>query len=110
MCIRDRAKLIRIERDKSNANVRRDDRRGLVYTKPPRERDDLKKIAGIALVLEQKLNDFGIYTYKQIMEWDNTAIKEFSKLLSFRGRIEREHWLTQAEKLHVQKYVQSKAA
>ncbi len=70
--------------------------RGLVYNKPPASRDDLKRISGIAEVLEGRLNDYGIYTFKQIMEWSPTAVEEFSRILAFRDRIERDDWLGQA--------------
>ena len=48
--------------------MRRDEVLGMVYTKPPKRKDDLKKISGIAHLLENKLNAFGIYTYQQIMD------------------------------------------
>ena len=60
--------------------------------------------SGIAQVLEKKLNAFGVYTYRQIMEWDPVAVAEFSKLLSFRDRIERDDWVGQARNLHYETY------
>lgn len=71
--------------------------RGLVYTEAPESQDDLKRISGIAEVLEARLNDYGIYTFKQIMDWNPQAIEEFSRLLSFKDRIVRDDWLRQAE-------------
>ena len=70
--------------------------RGLVYTEVPKQQDDLKRISGIAVVLEARLNDYGIYTFKQIMEWTPAAIEEFSLLLTFKDRIERDDWISQA--------------
>ena len=70
--------------------------RGTVYTEAPETKDDLKRISGIAEVLEARLNDYGIYTFKQIMEWKPKAIEEFSRLLTFKDRIERDDWLGQA--------------
>ena len=70
--------------------------RGLVYTEAPKQQDDLKRISGIAVVLEARLNDYGIYTFKQIMEWTPAAIEEFSHLLTFKDRIERDDWVSQA--------------
>ena len=84
--------------------LRRDEVLGLVYTQPPKRKDDLKRISGIAQVLEKKLNAFGVYTYRQIMEWDEVAIAEFSKLLSFRDRIERDDWTGQARNLQYETY------
>ena len=85
-------------------SARVDDVRGLVFTEPPQVRDDLKRIYGVAKVLETKLNDCGIYTFKQIMEWDDRAIEEFSELLIFKDRIYRDNWLAQAKRLHEEKY------
>ena len=70
--------------------------RGLVYTEVPKQQDDLKRISGIAVGLEARLNDYGIYTFKQIMEWTPAAIEEFSLLLTFKDRIERDDWISQA--------------
>jgi predicted flap endonuclease-1-like 5' DNA nuclease len=83
--------------------------RGTVYTTEPKSRDNLKRISGIAEVLEARLNDYGIYTFKQIMEWKPAAIDEFSRLLAFRDRILRDDWKGQAKFLYQQK-IQSAAA
>ncbi|MCP5536424.1 MAG: NADH-quinone oxidoreductase subunit J [Akkermansiaceae bacterium] len=85
------------------ANTSTDEKRGLVYTSKPDEADDLKVISGVGSVLESKLNDFGIYTYKQIADWSEANIEEFDNLLSFKGRITRDDWLTQAAELHAKK-------
>ena len=71
--------------------------RGLIYTQAPKQQDDLKRISGIAVVLEARLNDYGVYTFKQIMEWQQEAIEEFSHLLTFKDRIERDDWISQAK-------------
>lgn len=89
--------------------TRLDPVRGVVYTERPKLVDDLKLISGIAKVLEGKLNDYGIYTYKQIVEWDQKAINEFSQLLVFKDRIERDDWQAQGRRLHEHKYL-TKAA
>lgn len=80
-------------------------KRGLIYVSEPEKRDDLKRISGIAEVLEARLNDYGIYTFKQIMEWSQEAIDEFSNLLTFRDRIERDEWQHQARYFYAQKHV-----
>ena len=82
--------------DEYGGPVRMHATRGLIYTKAPKERDDLKRISGIAVVLEARLNDYGIYTFKQIMEWKPEAIEEFSHLLTFKDRIKRDDWISQA--------------
>ena len=82
--------------DEYGGPVRMHATRGLVYTEVPKQQDDLKRISGIAVVLEARLNDYGIYTFKQIMEWTPAAIEEFSLLLTFKDRIERDDWVSQA--------------
>ncbi len=73
---------------------------GHVYRTPPSEADDLKKISGIADVWEEKLNQLGVYTYQQIMEWETEAIAEVSRLLDCGDRIERDDWVGQARRLY----------
>ena len=89
--------------------TRLDPVRGVVYTERPKMVDDLKLISGIAKVLEGKLNDYGIYTYKQIVDWDQKAINEFSQLLVFKDRIERDDWQAQGRRLHERKYLKKAA-
>ena len=83
--------------------VRNHATRGVIYTEPPKEFDDLKRISGIAEVLEARLNDYGVYTFKQIMEWTSEAVEEFSHLLSFRDRISRDDWIGQATAFYREK-------
>ncbi len=83
--------------------VRHDSARGVVFTEAPESSDDLKRISGIATVLETRLNEFGVYTFKQIMEWKPEEIEEFSRLLAFRDRIERDDWQGQARFFYAQK-------
>jgi predicted flap endonuclease-1-like 5' DNA nuclease len=88
--------------DEYRGRTRFDDRRGWVFTELPQLRDDLKKITGIANVLERRLNELGIFTYRQIMEWDHKMIAEFSKLFAFKDRIQRDGWQRQARDLYFQ--------
>lgn len=80
---------------------------GLVYKTPPTKPDDLTKMKGIAKVLEQRLHEFGIYTYEQIAAWTEDQIKELSSRLAFKDRIHREKWVEQAKRLREE---QQKAA
>lgn len=77
-----------------------DEARGLVYDSAPSEVDDLKEISGVGPKLEEKLNSIGIYKFEQIANWTEENIREFDELLSFKGRIERDEWLTKAKELH----------
>ncbi|MCB1230866.1 MAG: hypothetical protein KDN19_11395 [Verrucomicrobiae bacterium] len=88
-----------------SGKARFDDAYGVVYHAPPEKSDDLKKIKGVAKVLEGKLNAHGVYTYRQIAFWTAPAAKEFSKLLpNFKDRIYRDDWIAQAKELHEAKY------
>jgi len=82
-----------------------DPKLGLVFkTPPPAEmRDDLTALKGIAKVLENRLHEFGIYTWEQIATWSPEHVKEFSARLAFKDRIQREDWIGQAQKLHAEK-------
>ncbi len=59
--------------------------------------DDLKRIVGVGVVLEKLLHSLGVYYFWQMAEWDDTDV-EFvdSRLDAFKGRIERDHWVSQA--------------
>jgi predicted flap endonuclease-1-like 5' DNA nuclease len=86
----------------STGTTRIDPRLGSIYIHEPAIKDDLKQISGVVESLEKKLNDFGVYTYEQIMDWDDSAIEAFSDLLAFKDRISREDWVAQARRLHSQ--------
>jgi len=65
-----------------------------------RDRDDLKRIAGIGPKLERLLNDNGIFKFGQIAEWQDADVRVMDELLpAFRGRIRREDWVGQARRL-----------
>lgn len=85
-------------------NVQVDDDLGVIYTSRPDEVDDLKKIWGVAKVLEGKLHEIGIYRFRQIAIWDEVHMSEFSQRLAFPGRIERDEWKKQAKEFHKEKY------
>lgn len=102
------------QRNEANFNseyggvVRMDSTRGIVFTEAPESKDDLKLISGIATVLEKRLNEFGIYTFKQIMDWQPAEIEEFSRLLTFKERIERDDWQGQARFFYNKKLKESR--
>ena len=66
---------------------------------PNGDPDDLKKILGIGSVLEEKLNEMGIYHYSQIAEFSDDDIANINTHLNFPGRIERDEWIPQAKDL-----------
>ncbi len=73
------------------------ERIGIVNEK---NKNNLKKIKGIGVNIEYKLNELGIYSYKQISNFNSADIKKITKILKFfPGRIERDDWVGQAFQL-----------
>ncbi len=62
----------------------------------PAEPDDLKRIRGIGVLIEKKLNGLGVSSYEHIANWTAADIARVSQVLDFKGRIERENWVEQA--------------
>ncbi len=58
--------------------------------------DDLKRIRGVGVLIEKRLNSLGIVSYEQIANWTGADIDRISTMLDFKGRIERENWIEQA--------------
>ena len=64
------------------------------------EADNLKNIIGIGPFLEKKLHAIGIYTYQQIANFSSEDIDAVTNAIEFfPGRIERDHWVSQASEL-----------
>lgn len=61
-----------------------------------RDADDLKRIRGIGVLIEKRLNGLGVTRYDQIANWTSGDIDRMSRTLDFKGRIERENWVEQA--------------
>lgn len=66
---------------------------------PVGEADDLKKIDGVGPVIEKKLNELGIFHFKQIIELTKEQADAIDEAIAFKGRIERDDWQGQATKL-----------
>ncbi|MBF9032192.1 NADH-quinone oxidoreductase subunit E [Rhodobacterales bacterium HKCCE3408] len=66
---------------------------------PEGTRDDLKKISGVGPKLETMLNEMGFWHYRQIAAWGPAEIAWVDARLKFKGRIERDDWVTQAKEL-----------
>jgi len=66
---------------------------------PNGEPDDLKKISGVGPKIEERLNELGIYHYSQIMAFSTEEVAMVDEKLNFKGRIERDDWLSQAKEL-----------
>lgn len=63
---------------------------------PGQRVDDLKRIRGIGVLIEKRLNALGVASYEQIANWTGADIDRISTTLDFKGRIERENWVEQA--------------
>lgn len=61
--------------------------------------DDLKQLSGVGPALEKKLHDAGVATFAQIAAWTEEDVATMDEKLSFKGRIEREGWIAQAQEL-----------
>jgi large subunit ribosomal protein L21 len=61
--------------------------------------DDLKKLSGVGPALEKKLHAAGVTTFAQIAAWTEADVAAIDEQLSFKGRIEREGWIAQAQEL-----------
>ncbi|MEO0502715.1 MAG: 50S ribosomal protein L21 [Pseudomonadota bacterium] len=61
--------------------------------------DDLKQLSGVGPALEKKLHEAGVTTFAQIAAWTLEDVAAMDEKLSFKGRIEREGWIAQAEEL-----------
>lgn len=64
-------------------------------------KDDLKLISGVGPALEKKLNDLGIFTFKQVSEFDPEMVGTVNDAIEFfPGRVQRDDWVGQAKKLY----------
>ena len=72
---------------------------GPMFTAPKGQKDDIKLIKGVGPELESRLNALGITTFGQIAAFSDDDIARVDDVLSFKGRIEREDWVTQAKTL-----------
>ena len=65
---------------------------------PPGE-DDLTRIKGIGAVIAARLRKLGITSYVQIAGLSDTEIEKINSELNFKGRVEREQWIQQAQEI-----------
>lgn len=69
---------------------------GVTGEPPSSLADDLTKIKGIGRVLQGKLHQLDITTFRQIADFTQSDIERVDAVLDFPGRIERERWVEQA--------------
>lgn len=63
------------------------------------DQDDLKLLKGVGPKLEEKLRGLGVTSFAQVASWGPEDIANFDDKLSFKGRIERDGWVEQANLL-----------
>jgi NADH-quinone oxidoreductase subunit E len=61
--------------------------------------DDLKVISGVGPKNEEILNSLGIYRFAQVAGWNEAQRAWVDSYLNFKGRIERDDWVKQADAL-----------
>jgi len=66
----------------------------------PASVDDLKLISGVGPKIEGILHSLGIYTFAQIAVWEDDHRGWVDSYLNFKGRIDRDDWVKQADALH----------
>lgn len=69
------------------------------FNEPDGEADDLTRIKGIGPKLSEKLQDLGIFHFRQIAGWSDDEAEWIEDSLAFKGRVRRENWIAQARKL-----------
>ncbi len=86
--------------DPINPARRQNDQANLLVEPAFGDPDDLEQINGVGPMLGALLNEIGVYYFWQIAEWtpDEVAWVD-GKLLHFKGRIERDDWVGQAQNL-----------
>ena len=67
--------------------------------------DNLQEIVGIGKVFEHTLHKLGVFSFRQIVEFDVADIARVNaELKEFKGRMEQDDWIGQAKELHYKKY------
>jgi small subunit ribosomal protein S2 len=66
---------------------------------PRGEADDLKRLPGVNVKLEQRLNDTGVYHFWQIADLDPETLEALDRALNLKGRIARDNWIAAAKQL-----------
>ena len=85
---------------KATAAATKDDKPALMLsTARDGGADDLKLISGVGPKLEQTLNDLGVFHFDQVAKFKKKDIAWVDERLRFKGRIERDDWMSQAKVL-----------
>ena len=69
----------------------------LNYLNKTLKKENLQLIQGVGKVVEETLNDLGVYGFAQVAAWNYEVIPKINEYLNFSGRIQRERWVEQAQ-------------
>ena len=87
-----------IDREELKANLI-EELSQLNYQNQTPTKDNLQLIKGVGKVLEETLNELGVYSFIQVAAWHYDIIVKLDDYMSFPGRIQREQWVEQAQML-----------
>lgn len=93
------ASAVAVKQAKPAAALEPEDYRRPSEIEKPGTPDDLKLISGVGPKLEQVLNGLGVWTFAQIADWKAEEIAWVDDYLQFKGRIDRDDWISQARAL-----------
>ncbi|KAB2911182.1 MAG: 50S ribosomal protein L19 [Hyphomicrobiaceae bacterium] len=69
------------------------------FKKPKGEADDLTRIKGVSAELAARLNGIGVIKFEQIANFSDDDIANVDEALALGGRLEKDDWTGQAQKL-----------
>ena len=69
------------------------------FKRPKGEADDLSRIKGLDTELAARLGGLGVIKFEQIANFSDDDIANVDEALSLNGRLEKEDWVGQAQKL-----------
>jgi len=69
------------------------------FKKPKGDSDNLTEIKGVGEELQKRLNKLGVTQFAQIANLSDDEITQIDEVLNFKGRIERDDWVSQSRDL-----------
>jgi large subunit ribosomal protein L19 len=93
-----RGKAARIV-ERSDARAKRLNAAFKGFKRPKGQADDLKQIPGVTPDLEAQLNKFNVLRFDQIAAFSDEDIANLDDVLKLGGRIEKDDWVAQAQRL-----------
>ena len=85
--------------ERTDARARRLNAAFKGFKKPKGEPDDLTQIKGVTAELAGRLNGIGVIKFEQVANFSDDDIANVDETLQLEGRMEREDWIGQAQRL-----------